>query len=215
MPTVVNPTVVKNTTVPSMPMNKQSTPTVVNSTVVDFTGNIYLIQFIKDSLSLAIVTLFYKGIGQENISKKKRERAENNIKELEEEGFSLEDIEFAVKWTIDNSREKPYDFSLIKDTIGQAMAAKKEIEAKETKRIENERLKAQKEEDEKKTVEIQEKIKEYKESLNEDQRLELREKALEEIRKTKGIKEEFITELFIEAKENEIIRKQLGIQVSE
>ncbi|MDQ1252232.1 MAG: hypothetical protein QG646_1350 [Euryarchaeota archaeon] len=214
--TTVNPTVVKNTTVPSMPMNKQSTPTVVNSTVVDFTGNIYNTIYNKDTLSLrAIITSFYKGIGQENISKKKRERAENNIKELEEEGFSLEDIAFVVKWTIENSREKPYDFSLIKDTIGQAMAAKKEIEAKETKRIENERLKAQKEEDEKRIVEIQEKIKKHKEGLNEVQRLELRNEALEEIRKTKGIKEEFITELFIEAKENEIIRKQLGIQVSE
>lgn len=166
----------------------------------------------KKTLSLNnICTLFYNEIGQEKISKQKRERAENNIRELEEEGFSLEDIAFAAKWTIDNSREKPYDFSLVKETIGQAMKAKKEIEAKETKRIENERLKAQKEEDEKIAVEIQEKIKKHKENLNEGQRLELRDKALDEIRQTKGIKEEFITELFIEAKENEIIRKQLGI----
>lgn len=95
------------------------------------------------------------------------------------------------------------------------MAAKKEIETKETKKIENERLKTQKEEDEKRTVEIQEKIKKHKENLNENQRSELRKEALEEIRKTKGIKEEFITEIFIESKENEIIKKQLGIEVSE
>jgi hypothetical protein len=55
-----------------------------------------------------------------------------------------------------------------------------------------------------------ERITTYKESLSPEQRSELRERALEEIRKTKGIKEEFITELFIEAKENEILRKKLG-----
>jgi len=170
-------------------------------------------RYLKDSLSLReICTLFYKGIGQEKVSKQKRERAENNIRELLSDGFTEEDIIFAVKWTLENSKEKPYDFSLIKDTIGQAMAAKKEIETKETRRIEDEKLKTKKEEEEKKVAEIQEKVKEHKESLNENQKSELREKALEEIRRTKGIKEEFITEILINAKENEIIRKQLGIE---
>jgi hypothetical protein len=40
----------------------------------------------------------------------------------------------------------------------------------------------------------------YKESLSPEQRSELHERALEEIRKTKGIKEEFITEILINAK---------------
>ncbi len=57
------------------------------------------------------------------------------------EGFSEEDIEFAVKWTIENSKEKPYDFSLIKEPIGQAMAAKKEEETKKANRLEKEKLK--------------------------------------------------------------------------
>jgi hypothetical protein len=107
-------------------------------------------------------------------------------------------------------KEKPYNFSIIKDTISQAKAAKKEIEIKETKRIEEERLKAQQEEKEKKLVEVQEKIKEHKESLSESQKVELREKALEEIRKTKGIREEFITEILIEAKENEILKERIN-----
>ena len=46
------------------------------------------------------------------------------------------------------------------------MAAKKETETKETKRIENDRLKAQKEEEENRTAEIQERVKEHKKSLN-------------------------------------------------
>jgi len=40
--------------------------------------------------------------------------------------------------------------------------------------------------------------------------VELREKALEEIRKTKGIREEFITEILIEAKENEILKERIN-----
>jgi hypothetical protein len=198
--------------------NIEVEPTLVKTTLVDFTPNkdIRSKDHIKDSLSQdQVIDLFYNGIGQKKVARQKRERAENNIKELLSDGFTEEDIAFAVKWTLDNSKEKPYDFSLIKDTIGQATAAKKEIETKEAKRIEKERLKAQKEEEEKRTVEIQEKIKKYKENLNEGQRSELREKALEEIRKTKGIKEEFITNILIEAKENEIIRRQLGIEVPE
>ena len=159
--------------------------------------------------------MFYKEIGQEKISRQKRERAESDIRDLQNQGFGERDIEFAVRWTIKNSKEKVYDFSIIKHTIGQAIAARKDTEATRLKKHEEEKLKTQQEEAEKRMAEIQEKINEHKESLNENQRLELRNKALEEIRKTKGIKEEFITEIFIESKENEIIRKQLGIEFPE
>jgi hypothetical protein len=94
---------------------------------------------------------------------------------------------------MENSREKPYDFSLIKETIGQAMTAKKEVEAKEAKRLENEKLKNQQQEEEK-------------------QKSALRKKALDDIKKINGVKEEFITESSIEAKENDIIGKQLNIE---
>jgi len=170
---------------------------------------------LKDTLSLRAIYIFYKGIGQEKISKKKRERAENDIKELLEEGFSEEDICFAVKWTLENSKEKPYDFSLVKDTIGQAITAKEREKAKETKRLEIEQNKAKKMEEERKANEVQERIRTYKNKLSAEKRSELHSKALAEIRNTKGIKEEFITEILIEAKENELIAKLLDINLSE
>lgn len=208
-PTTVSSTVVKNTTVPSMPMNKQSEPTVVKNTAVDFTGNIYL-NNLKDTLSLPkVVDLFYNGIGQDNITKKKRERAENDIKELLQEGFSKEDIAFAVKWTIENSREKPYDFSLIKETIGQAMAEKGKAEKKESDKLEREKILIQKQAEEDKQIKIQEKIIEYKNNLDDNHRKQLREEALNAIRNTKGIREELITEILIEAKENELLRTHI------
>ena len=54
-----------------------------------------------------------------------------------------------------------------------------------------------------------EKINAYKESLSPEQRSELREKALDEIKKLENIREELISEVLIEAKENEILRNKL------
>jgi len=159
-----------------------------------------------------VIDSFY---GSVKLPKSKRESARKVILELQEDGFTLDDISYAVQWSFDNCKEKPYDFSIVRHTIGQSMATKKENEAKTAKKLEEERLKTQQEEKEKKLAEVQERIIEHKEKLNESQKSELREKALEEIRKTKGIREEFITEILIEAKENEIIRKQLGMDVPE
>jgi hypothetical protein len=175
---------------------------------------------IKDNLNLKekktlsprdICTLFYKGIGQEKISKQKRERAEINIKKLLEEGFTLEDIQYAIKWTLENAKEELYDFSIINHTIGQAMAEKGKVEKKEIKNLEREKMLAQKQVEEEKQEKLLERVKEYKNNLNNNQRKQLREESLNAIRNTKGIREEFITEILIEAKENEIITAKLGI----
>jgi len=157
-----------------------------------------------------IIDLFYNGIGQTKISQSKRERAKKYFEELIQDGFSQEDIVFAINWTIKNAKEKPYDFALIKDTIGQAMATKKEIEAEEQKSLERERNRAKQIEEEKKIAEERELITTYKERLSPEQRSELRERALDEIKKSGTIRQELIGQPLIEAKENEILRKELG-----
>ena len=170
----------------------------------------------KDSLSpRAIVSSFYKGIGQSKISKAKRERAEKSVKELTKDGFSLEDIYFAVEWTLKSAKEELYDFSIIKHTIGQAMTAKKKTEAEEVRRIEAERIAAQERAEEELREREAAKIGNYKESLGVEERAELREKAEAEIRDSGQFKEDFITDFLIEAKENEIVREQIGINVPE
>ena len=170
-------------------------------------------ESIKDSLSPRdIISGFYKGISQSKISKTKRERAEESFKELQRDGFSLEDIHFAVKWIMENSKEEPYDFSIIKHTIGQAMAAKKKTEAEEAKRIEAKRIAAQEQTEEELREREAAKIEVYKESLGVEERAKLRERAEAEIRDSGQFKEDFITDYLIEAKENEIIREQIGIQ---
>ena len=56
------------------------------------------------------------------------------------EGFKPEDIEFAAEWTLKNAKEKPYDFSIICHTIGEAMAAKEKAEGENRRKIEQQKL---------------------------------------------------------------------------
>ena len=171
---------------------------------------------LKDTLSpRAIVSGFYKGIGQPRISKEKRERAENNFKELLDDGFQPEDIQFAVEWTLKNAKEELYDFSIIKHTIGQAMATRRKVEAEEARKRERAKTAAQKEAQEKKIAEEEAKTKAYKESLDTEERARLRERAEAEIRSSGQYKKEFITEYLIEARENELVREQIGTEPSE
>ena len=166
---------------------------------------------LKNTLSLRdIISGFYKGIGQEKISKTKRERADKSFKELHRDGFSLEDIQFAVEWTLKNSKEEPYDFSIITHTIGQAMAAKEKMEREKTEKLERKRIAAAEEAEKERRDREREKIEAYKETLSTEERAKLRERALEEIRKIDGVKEEFIGDILIEVKENEILKAEMG-----
>lgn len=165
---------------------------------------------IKDSLSQdEIISHFYNSIGQKRVTRKKREGAINCLKDLTDEGYSLENIKFAIDWTIKNSTKKPYDFSIIEHTISQAMPEKEEIDKRETARLERERIDEEKRAEEERIIKDTEKIEKYKETLSPMERKILRHRALEEIKKMEGIKEEFITEYLVSAKENEILKSEL------
>jgi hypothetical protein len=169
----------------------------------------------KNTLSQdQIIFLFYNGVGQTKISQRKRERAKKCFEELIQDGFTDDDIHFAIEWTLTNMKEKPYDFSIIKDTIGQAMAQKDKIQKEQKLQIEKEQNRTKQLEEEKKLVEEREHIVTYKENLSPEQRSELRERALDEIKKSGIIRQEFIGQPLIEAKENEILRKELSDSIS-
>ncbi len=56
---------------------------------------------------------------------------------------------------------------------------------------------------------VSEAIKQEKQAMDENSRKELREQAIEELRNTPGVREEFITDALIEVKENEILKRKL------
>lgn len=171
--------------------------------------------FKRKRLSLSgskVISGFYRGIGQKKISKEKRERANLILKKLREDGFSLDDIALAVKWTLENAKEELYDFSIIQHTIGQAIAARKKEEAK-AKEIEQreraateERQKREREESERERIEA------HKESLAPEERAALREQAEKELRESGEFKKEFIDDFLIGIKEREILQRQIAEQ---
>ena len=165
--------------------------------------------------SSEIISNFYKGIGQTIVSKSKKEKAESDLAELLNDNFSIEDVEFAIEWTLKNSVEKIYDFSIIKHTIGQAVTEKKKIDDQKVKKLEMEKIDSEKQKQEEIEARKLDKIKVYKETMNPKDRADLRKKAEVEIRNSGKYREEFITDILIESKENEIIGRELSIELPE
>ena len=156
-----------------------------------------------------VISMFYKGIGQRRISREKREKARNVYKELRKDNFTPEEISFAVTWTLENANEKPYDFALIQSTIGQALAAMKKVDAQKQAREEiQEEIDSQREE-----IEEQERESDdwefYKADMPEKDREGLRKNAIEEIAASGEYAPEFISDILITVKENEILRREL------
>jgi len=156
---------------------------------------------LKDSLSPDLIELFYTGIGQERISKVKREKGDSVLKELQKEGFSPADIQFAIEWTLkpENTKEKVHDFSIISHTIGQALAAREATQqAAESARKEAARVSAAEEERKRLEGEIERKFAE----MGPDEVAELEKQAREAL---SGVQAEFITEMSIRGKMKEIL----------
>jgi hypothetical protein len=80
------------------------------------------------------------------------------------------------------------------------------IKEREARKLNAEKIALEEREEWSRAEQERERIKAYKESLSLDDRAKLREKALEQIRGMEGVKESFITEMLIEAQENEILR---------
>ena len=156
-----------------------------------------------------IISGFYRGIGQKRIAKVKRERALKIFRELRKDGFSLQDIAFAVEWTLENVNAELYDFGIIEHTFGQAMAAR-EKERKEKSGAE-ERDKAEEEERARREAEDQERaaLEAYKDALTIEQRAELRDEAMANLENSGDYKAALISDPLINAQENDIIRKRL------
>ena len=158
----------------------------------------------QKNLSLSLISLFYSTIGQTKISKEKRERALKSFEEMRKDGFTDDDIEFAVKWIPENAKVKPYDFAIVPNMIGQALAARDEYEKKERRAAEKEAEKALHEEEERKSSELKDHSRLVKERMTPDERKELKQKAIESL-EAQGMKKQFITQMLIEAEENKIL----------
>jgi len=149
-----------------------------------------------------LITNLYKGIGNGKVDIFERESGKRHISDLLQQGYSLEDIDFAIEWSLENARDEIEDFSSIKNLIKRAIAAREEYMAKRTRQVEREVKQQEGEEIERKMVEA------YRKMMPDSEKKRLRERVMEEIRQDKRINEEFVTEQLVIIKENEIIRKE-------
>jgi hypothetical protein len=149
-----------------------------------------------------LITKLYKGIGNGKVDVFERESGKKHIGDLMQKGYSLEDIDFAIEWSLENARGEIEDFSSIKSLMDRAIAAREEYMTKRTQQAEQEVKLQEEEQIERKMVEA------YRKMMPDAEKKRLRERVMEEIRQDKRINEEFVTEQLIIIKENEIIRKE-------
>ncbi len=150
-----------------------------------------------------LITKLYQGIGRgKSADIFERESGKKHIGDLLEKGYSLEDIDFAIEWSLENARSEIEDFSSIKDLIERAMSAREEYMARRTQQAEEEVKGHEEEEIGRKVVDA------YRNIMSDAEKKKLRERVMAEILQDKRINEEFVTEQLIIIKENEIIRTE-------
>ena len=149
-----------------------------------------------------LITKLYKGIGDGKVDIFERESGKKHISDLVEAGYSLEDIDYAIEWSLGYASDEIEDFSSIKTLIERAIEAREEHIAKRTQQAEEE-VKSQEDEVlERKMVEA------YRNMMSDGEKKRLRERVMEGIRRDKKYNEEFVTDQLIVIMENEIIRKE-------
>lgn len=151
-----------------------------------------------------LVRTFY---GDQKISKTKHTHTLKIIKELKEQGYTIHDIAFAVKYTLEIKKMEPRDFSIIEHTIGEALQYRKEYDEKEKRKAENEIERVRQEEEKQKSTEEADRFRSLKEKMLPEEREKLRKKAIK-LSDERKLPAAFITDGAIEALENEILRKE-------
>jgi hypothetical protein len=152
--------------------------------------------------AINLITKLYKGIGRAKADVFERESGKKHIGDLLENGYSLEDIDFAIEWSLENAAGEIEDFSSIKNLIDRAIAAREEYMAKRTQQAKEEVKDQGEEQIERRMVEA------YRNMMSDAERKKLRERVMAEILQDERINEEFVTDQLIVIKENEIIRTE-------
>ena len=125
---------------PETTLGQAKTPSIPESCIPD-SGNMVKNNTEQKKLSLqTVLDQFYQAIAQPKISKSKKLKGERDLKELLRD-FPIEDIAYAAKWTARHKKDVR-DFSLIKHTIGEALAARDREEKRRQQRTAQKHMEA-------------------------------------------------------------------------
>ena len=149
-----------------------------------------------------IITKFYSMIGNGKLDIFERESGKKHLSDLQNSGYSLDDIDFAIDWGFEHAREEIEDLSSIADIIEKAISAREKYIAERSQQAEKEARSQDNEDIERKMIEA------YKKMMSDSEKKALRDRVMDMIKQDKRINLEFVTEQLIIIKENEIIREE-------
>lgn len=207
--TTAKNTTVKNTVVSTNPDLAQDSDTTVKNTTVKNTASIvHSFKHINSTLSpQQFVESFYNSIGQAKISKKEREQATKVFNSLKKDGFTDEEISFAVAWTLQNVKDVR-SFAIIERTIGQALSEREKILEQQALEEEMEKERQAELEQRRREEEENAKLDEYIAKLSPAEREALEYQARDELIRKEQIEERYINSMVLLAKLKEILRKE-------
>lgn len=148
-----------------------------------------------DSAEVGRIRKFYTALGQEKISRQKVGAGVKLLGELQEQGFSLDDIDVGLEWIVQNKEKfggAVYSVRLLPEVIGQALTAKGQDKKREV-RTQQKRLEEQQREEEERK---RERLAAIYELLPTDKQEAMRVAARESLLH-QGLKEKFLLEPII------------------
>lgn len=159
----------------------------------------------KESQEIDLISLFYSKIGQNKIASEKRKKGEIGLVKLHEDGFTDEQIAFAIDWTVKSATQKIYDFNVIPHTIGDAMIDWERNQKRESREKEQGKKRSQKDAEYEEGVKNRDRLKEIKADMDDSEIKELRARA-KELAIEKGMSISFMTDPIYEGLEIEILK---------
>lgn len=157
----------------------------------------------KGSAEAEKVRTFYARLGQPKISRQKLDAGVKVLRDLEGQGFSLDDIDVGLRWILENREQiggTVYSLGLLPEVIGQALAAAAVIRKRDEKRQRDEDRQATQVHD------VKEMEKLYQ-ALPTAQQAALREEAIERLLQ-EGIKREFLLDGLVKDQIYRLLKSQ-------
>jgi len=159
----------------------------------------------RDSQLEQLLDKFYAGLGQRRISSLKREKGLAVLADLLQDGYTLEEIAYAIDWVV-ASIPKLHSISILPEIMGQALAARERFLAQTGSRPHpKERAEETKEREQQEKE--QRRIEEIKASLSSERLSELHEEARKLLEQEKP-NLNFGQEILIRLKVNELIKQK-------
>lgn len=168
-------------------------------------SNIYISNIYT---SPQVIYNLYNIIGQDKPSKSKIKRGEEVLKNLLKEGYTLEEIDYTIKWIPKNMNPKEIkDFSIIPHIISQALRDRK-TEIKKTEKEKKDKEKEKQDQIQLTAQELKQKaITEQINNLPQEERQKLTQKARELTKNQQNLP---FYETIVRTKEREIISQEIS-----